>query len=83
MGTWFYSQTKKRKEVNTLANGIVDRYSEDKGFGYILREDGTVVLVERSSIEMTGYKTLIPGERVTFDVKETKRGPEAKHVKKL
>jgi CspA family cold shock protein len=79
----FYSQTKKRKEVNTLANGIVDRYSEDKGLGYILQDDGKIVRVERSSIEMTGYRTLIPGERVTFEVKDTLRGPKAKHVKKL
>jgi CspA family cold shock protein len=66
-----------------LPEGIIDRYSEDKGFGYILQDDGKIVLVERSSIEMTGYKTLIPGERVTFQVKNTLRGPEAKHVKKL
>jgi CspA family cold shock protein len=66
-----------------LANGVVDRYSEDKGFGYIVEEDGTVVLVERSSIDMSGYKTLVPGERVSFEVKDTVRGPEAKHVKKL
>ena len=66
-----------------MANGVVDRYSEDKGFGYIMEEDGTIVLVERSSIEMTGYKTLVPGERVTFEVKDTARGPKAKHVKKL
>lgn len=66
-----------------MPEGIVDRYSEDKGFGYIIQDDGKRVLVERSSIEMTGYKTLIPGERVTFEVKDSIRGPEAKHVKKL
>ena len=42
-----------------------------------------MVLVERASIDMTGYRTLIPGERVTFEVKDTVRGPKAKHVKKL
>jgi CspA family cold shock protein len=72
-----------RKGVSMLANGIVDRYSEDKGFGYIVQDDGKMVFVERSSIDMTGYKTLIPGERVTFEVKDTLRGPKAKHVKKL
>lgn len=66
-----------------MANGIVDRYSEDKGFGYIVKEDGTVVLVERSSIDVRGYKTLVPGERVTFEVKDTVRGPKARYVKKL
>jgi len=66
-----------------LAKGIVDLYSEDKGFGYIIQDDGKVVLVERSSIDMTGYKTLIPGERVAYDVEQSIRGPEAKNVKKL
>ena len=66
-----------------MAKGIVDRYSEDKGFGYIIQDDGKVVLVERSSIDMTGYKTLIPGERVAYEVKKSIRGPEAKKVKKL
>ena len=66
-----------------MARGIVDRYSEDKGFGYIIQDDGKVLLVERSSIDMTGYKTLVPGERVDYEVKKSIRGPEAKKVKKL
>jgi len=67
-----------------LPEGIVHRYSEDKGFGYIIQDyNGKIVRVERSSIDMSGYKTLVPGDRVTFEVKDTIRGPEAKHVGKL
>lgn len=70
------------REVNVLTEGIVDKYSEDKGFGYIIQDDGEEVLVERSFIDMPGYKTLTPGERVTLEVKETYRGPEARNVRK-
>jgi len=31
---------------------------------------------------MDGFKTLAEGERVTFDVEESDRGPAAKNVKK-
>jgi CspA family cold shock protein len=62
---------------------VVDKYSEDKGFGYVVGNDGRILLVERSSIEMEGYKTLVPGDRVTFDAKETYRGLKALNVKKL
>lgn len=66
-----------------MAEGIVDKYSEDKGYGLIRQDDGTEVFFERSSIEMVGYKTLTGGDRVSFEVKETVRGPEAKNVKLL
>jgi CspA family cold shock protein len=32
---------------------------------------------------MDGFKTLNEGERVTFDVEESDRGPAAKNVSKL
>ena len=65
-----------------MVQGIVDRYSEDKGFGFIIQDDGEEVFVERSSLDMTGYKTLIPGDRVKFSLERGIRGPVAKNVKK-
>lgn len=65
-----------------MTEGIVDKYSEDKGFGYIIQDNGEEVLVERSSIDMPEYKRLVPGECVTLEVKETYRGPEARNVRK-
>jgi CspA family cold shock protein len=66
-----------------LSEGIVNKYSEDKEFGYIIKDDGKEVFVERSSIDIPGYKTLVPGERVTFKVEETARGLKAKNVRKV
>lgn len=66
-----------------MSEGIVNKYSEDKEFGYIIKDDGKEVFVERSSIDIPGYKTLVPGERVTFKVEETARGLKAKNVRKV
>jgi len=66
-----------------LSEGIVNKYSEDKEFGYIIKDDGKEVFVERSSIDIPGYKTLAPGEHVTFKVEETARGLKAKNVRKV
>lgn len=66
-----------------MLKGIVDSYSEQKGFGFIIKEDGKKLCFERSSIKMTGYKTLTPKDQVVFDIKETVRGPEATNVKKI
>jgi CspA family cold shock protein len=66
-----------------LLKGIVDSYSEQKGFGFIIQDNGKKLSFERSSINMPGYKALAPNDQVIFDVKETMRGPEAMNVTKL
>jgi CspA family cold shock protein len=66
-----------------LEEGTVDRYSEQKGYGFITRDDGEEVLVERASLEMPGYKTLTVGDRVAFEVEKNIRGLKAKKVKKV
>ena len=44
---------------------------------------GRDLFVHFSSITMQGFKTLAEGDRVTFDVEETDRGPVAKNVAKV
>ena len=66
-----------------MAGGVVTRYSEDKGFGFTRQDDGKEVFVERTSLDMPGYKTLNIGDRVTFDVKQTIRGLKAENVRGL
>lgn len=66
-----------------MVKGIVDSYSEQKGFGFIIQDDGRKISFERSSINMPGYKTLAPNDPVSFDVKKTLRGLEAENVTKI
>jgi len=63
--------------------GIVNSYSEEKGFGFIIRDDGKEVSFYRSSIMMDGYRRLNGGDRVLFDLDETPVGPEAKNIRKV
>ena len=66
-----------------MANGIVKWFSDRKGYGFIEQEDGGDIFVHFSSINMEGFKTLAEGDRVTFDVEETDRGPSASNVSKI
>jgi CspA family cold shock protein len=66
-----------------LAEGTVKWFSDKKGFGFIEREEGGDIFVHHSSINMSGFKTLAEGEKVSFDVEESDRGPVAKNVERL
>jgi len=66
-----------------LGEGVVKWFSERKGFGFIEQEDGQDLFVHHSAINMTGFKTLNEGDKVSFETEESDRGPKAKNVTKL
>jgi len=66
-----------------LGEGVVKWFSERKGFGFIEQEDGQDLFVHHSAINMTGFRTLNDGDRVSFEIEESDRGPKAKNVTKL
>ena len=66
-----------------MANGIVKWFSDKKGFGFIEQEEGDDIFVHFSAINTPGFKSLGEGDRVTFDVEDTDRGPAAKNVIKV
>jgi CspA family cold shock protein len=66
-----------------LAEGVVKWFSREKGYGFIEQEGGGDLFVHYSFITMPGFKTLTEGDRVSFDVEESDRGPVAKNVKKV
>lgn len=63
--------------------GTVKWFNESKGFGFIQQDDGPDVFVHYSSIEGNGFKTLVEGQRVQFDVVEGDRGPKATNVETI
>lgn len=58
--------------------GVVKWYNPDKGYGFILPDDGTrEIFLHFFVLRSTGYKDLQPGTRVLAKTINSERGPEA------
>jgi CspA family cold shock protein len=65
-----------------MAQGTVKWFNDQKGFGFITEDGGKDVFVHYSGIKGEQFKSLKEGDRVTFDVTEGKKGPQAINVEK-
>ncbi|MQW23450.1 MULTISPECIES: cold-shock protein [unclassified Lactococcus] len=65
-----------------MANGTVKWFNAEKGFGFITSENGQDVFAHFSQIQSDGFKSLNEGQKVTFDVEEGQRGPQATIIQK-
>ena len=61
-------------------SGTVKWFNDAKGFGFIEREGGQDVFVHHSAIQMEGFKTLKEGQKVSMDVTQVDKGPQAENV---
>ncbi len=67
---------------HTMPEGTVKWFNADKGFGFITpAEGGDDLFVHFSAIEMEGYKSLDEGQRVSFEVGQGQKGPQATNVR--
>lgn len=66
-----------------MANGTVKWFNESKGFGFITQEDGPDVFAHYSEIQGEGFKNLVEGESVSFEVVEGDKGLKATNIVKL
>lgn len=66
-----------------MATGKVKWFSNSKGFGFIAQENGQDVFVHHTNILGKGFKTLHPGEVVTFEVINTPKGLKAQNVQRV
>ena len=65
-----------------MMNGTVKWFNESKGFGFISRDYGDDVFVHYSSISGNGFKTLLEGDAVSFELEEGPKGLKAINVVK-
>lgn len=61
-------------------SGTVKWFKDDKGFGFIEREGGPDVFVHHSAIQGSGFKSLKEGQKVTMEVTQGQKGPQAENV---
>lgn len=65
-----------------MVRGTVKWFSERKGFGFIVPDDGSEELfVHHSNIAGDGFKTLSDGQAVEYTAGQGKKGPEATDVR--
>ncbi len=61
--------------------GTVKWFNESKGYGFLTRDDGEKdVFCHHSAIQGEGFKTLVEGALVEFDVRQGEKGPAAENV---
>ena len=63
-----------------MAQGTVKWFSNEKGYGFIEREDGDDLFVHFSEIQVDGYRTLAQGQRVEFEITQGDKGLQASKV---
>ena len=66
-----------------MAQGTVKWFNAEKGFGFITNDSGGDVFVHHTAIVSEGYRSLEEGQRVSFDVTQGQKGPQASNVTKL
>ena len=64
-----------------MANGTIKKIVSDRGFGFITAEDGKEYFFHRDGLQPSlNFERLVGGERVTFEVEASPKGPRAARV---
>ncbi len=70
--------------MSTKTTGSVKWFNETKGFGFISQDNGGAdVFVHFRAIASDGFKTLTEGQKVSFNVEQGQKGPQASNVTTL
>ena len=67
-----------------MAQGTVKWFNAEKGFGFITPDEGgSDLFVHHSAIQGRGFRTLDENQRVSYEVGQGQKGPQALNVTKL
>ena len=65
----------------SVSSGTVKFFNNEKGYGFISRDDGEDLFVHFSNIDGSGYRSLEAGQEVEFEIGDGRKGPEAQKVR--
>jgi cold shock protein len=78
------SSINKSVQGESMATGTVKWFNDAKGYGFITPDDGSEDLFAHfSAINMSGFKTLKEGQKVSFDVVQGPKGKQASNIQKV
>ncbi|MBS5788713.1 cold-shock protein [Clostridioides mangenotii] len=63
-----------------MNNGIVKWFNNEKGFGFITVDGGEDVFAHFSAIQTDGFKSLEEGQKVSFNIVNGAKGPQAENI---
>jgi CspA family cold shock protein len=64
-----------------MATGTVKWFNSEKGFGFIEQDGGGAdVFAHYSNIATSGFRELQEGQKVSFDVTQGQKGPQAENI---
>lgn len=64
-----------------MASGTVKWFEDKKGFGFITVDGGGKdIFCHHTAIQGTGFKSLTEGQKVTFEIEQSDKGPRAANV---
>jgi CspA family cold shock protein len=70
----------KSRSNHDMQSGTIKKLVSDRGFGFIAAEDGKEYFFHRSGTE-ADFDSLNGGEKVTFEIEASPKGPRAKSVR--
>ena len=64
-----------------MASGTVKWFNAAKGFGFIEQDGGGAdVFAHFSNIAAQGFRELFEGQKVTYDIAQSPKGPTAENI---